>query len=212
MLAVGGQPGTGAGPLSTAELYDPSTGEWTTTDSLPESRFGQSAVLLPDGAVLIAGGCAGYCNAGPDQTASYLYSDGFWGPTGSLPAPRFGQSAIGLADGDVLMAGGEIADSADAAPSTDLYIPPLITASPDSAAAGGRVNLIGNGFYAGETVSVTLSGPAGQRGLTTVKAGSKGQFKVPVTVPDVRPGTYQLAAQGQTSYAYATGNFVVEKG
>ena len=49
-----------------AELWDPATGEWTTLDSMQVTRqYHSSALLLPDGRVLSAGGgICGDCNAG----------------------------------------------------------------------------------------------------------------------------------------------------
>ena len=44
------------GVLASTELYDPGTGMWTLTGSLHEARAFQSAVLLPSGLVLVAGG------------------------------------------------------------------------------------------------------------------------------------------------------------
>jgi Domain of unknown function (DUF1929) len=77
----------------TAELWDPDTGDWTTLDSMQMTRqYHSSAMLLPDGRVLSAGGgicgdCnrAGYLNRNAEVfTPPYLFkSDG----SGEL-APR----------------------------------------------------------------------------------------------------------------------------
>ena len=42
--------------LTSAELYNPATGTWQNAASLLTSCYGQSATLLPSGAVLVAGG------------------------------------------------------------------------------------------------------------------------------------------------------------
>ncbi len=62
VLAVGGDwestPDSEA-VLSSAELYDPSTGTWFDAASMAEPRSDHTATLLTDGRVLVAGGGSG---------------------------------------------------------------------------------------------------------------------------------------------------------
>ena len=54
VLVAGGS--NGGGSLSSAELYDPASGSWSTTGSLATARDYHTATLLPNGKVLVAGG------------------------------------------------------------------------------------------------------------------------------------------------------------
>jgi N-acetylneuraminic acid mutarotase len=117
VLVAGGccQRGNPYRGLSTAELYDPTTGTWSLTGSLNVPRYGDTATLLQNGEVLVAGGsCNGTaygCDAG-----SFLYnlksaelfnpSTGVWTRTGSMRFGREFQTATLLGNGEVLVAGG----------------------------------------------------------------------------------------------------------
>jgi hypothetical protein len=58
VLVAGGLVGLKSNPQTTASamLYDPGTNTWTSTGSMTTGRESQTATLLPDGQVLMAGG------------------------------------------------------------------------------------------------------------------------------------------------------------
>ncbi len=68
---------------ATAELYNPSTGQWTPTGSMTTPRASHGATLLQNGQVLIAGGTNSDGTSG-DTAELYDPSKGTWKATGSL--------------------------------------------------------------------------------------------------------------------------------
>ncbi len=88
---------------ATAELYNPSTGQWTTTGNMSTPRFAHGVALLQSGQVLVAGGA----NANGLLATAELYepSTGKWTETGSLNHARSTHATL-LPSGQVLMAGG----------------------------------------------------------------------------------------------------------
>ena len=106
VLAAGGNDGNAPqhGYATSAELYDPSTGQWTTTGSLNIARDSHTATLLPNGEVLVAGG--GNYNGTLTEAELYNPFTGIWTPTGSMNTARAGHTATLLQNGQVLVVGG----------------------------------------------------------------------------------------------------------
>jgi hypothetical protein len=95
--------------LSSAELFDPSTGTWTATGSMAAARAGLGAALLSDGNVLVMGGQDMRNNAGLGSVATAELFDpvsGTWTDTADMIEARYGHMATLLLDGRVLVLGG----------------------------------------------------------------------------------------------------------
>lgn len=91
----------------TAELYDPTTGQWSPTGSMAGIHYFSAATLLPNGKVLVEGGCSqGNCMSITASAELYDPGTGQWSRTGSMKAARDYHTATLLANGKVLAAGG----------------------------------------------------------------------------------------------------------
>lgn len=123
VLVAGGLQGTT--DLSSAELYDPTTGSWSLTGSMLTARDSQTATLLANGKVLVVGGN----DNGAYLASAELYnpSTGTWSAAGNMSTPRAGQTATQLPSGKVLVAGGFIGS---VLASAELYDPATGSWSP----------------------------------------------------------------------------------
>lgn len=100
---------------------------WTATGSMVETRFGESATLLPNGNVLVVGGNPQFIRRGLSSATAELYdpSTGRLTLTGSMHEARQDHAAVLLANGEVLVLGGYVfgRDPARLLSSAELYVP-----------------------------------------------------------------------------------------
>ena len=161
VLVAGGLTGMGSFPgfetTSSTELYDPKTGAFNPTGSLPAATAGGTATLLNNGQVLIAGG-TGTLGA---TNAAELYDPmtGTFAATGNMLVARanspvdslFGTAytATLLKNGQVLMAGGVDSTSGTRIDSAELYNPKTgqftATGNLTTPRAGHTATLLANG-------------------------------------------------------------------
>jgi sugar lactone lactonase YvrE len=91
---------------STAEIYDPATGTWSTAAPLPiVVGGGASALCLLDGRVLVAGG-GNRCGEVFNTAALFDPSTNTWSATMPMRTARQSHRAVLLGDGRVLVASG----------------------------------------------------------------------------------------------------------
>ena len=108
VLIVGGvaSPETAPDQQSSAEIYDPRSGEWSSGGELASPRRDFALVALPDGGALVAGGLANSDAKPLTNVERFDPVSNTWSPAADLPVPVSGASGIRLADGRVLLAGG----------------------------------------------------------------------------------------------------------
>ena len=122
VLFAGGSGGgpLGQGAVTSAELYDPTTGQFSRTGSMSSSGYWQAGALLSDGRLLVAGGMTVFAKL--DTAQLYDPKSGTFSLTGSLITGRDQATATLLDDGRVLLAGG-VGPGGTVLASAELYQP-----------------------------------------------------------------------------------------
>ena len=102
LIAGGFVPTFNMPPTRTAEIYDPSTGMFTSAGQMAIARVDHTATLLNNGTVLIVGG-------EPSSAIAEIFNPGTgsFSSTGSMSVPRTYPMATLLNNGTVLVVGGE---------------------------------------------------------------------------------------------------------
>jgi N-acetylneuraminic acid mutarotase len=103
--------------LNTCEIYDPATGTWSNTANMFKYRAGATALVLPDGRVIVAGGSEGNSSHNLADVADLLgtalktteiynpaTNSWSWGP--NMSEPKAGAMSVVLNDGRWMIAGG----------------------------------------------------------------------------------------------------------
>ena len=197
--------------LSDAQIYDPVTGRWLHTASMHAAREQQTATLLPDGDVLVAGGLneGGGSGFATTYSSAELYNPvfGTWKTTGRMNEARAGQAATLLRGGWVLVAGGGRATSEVYEPDSGIWVP---TGNLSTVRTGQTATLLPNGnvleaggagpgqaplatadlFDAGVGPLVSLSGSA--LAFPTQQVGTTGNA-LSVTVTNNGTGSLKVA-------------------
>ena len=115
VLVVGGQSfnlrdgGLFPDQLLGEEVYDPVTNHWSATAPMLQNRVGQSATLLRDGRVLVAGGYDGSTTSSSAEI--YDPNKDRWSAAASMTTNREGHTATLLPSGNVLVTGGVAPDA-----------------------------------------------------------------------------------------------------
>jgi len=130
----------GAPVLSIQELYDPDTGQFSSSgeNTLTRQRSGHTATLLRDGRVLIAGGSN--LSTVLSSLEAYDPNSGYFTVVATMIEGRLGHTATLLQDGKVLITGGRGDSIMNSLASAEIFNPHTSTSTPTDSMATARQN------------------------------------------------------------------------
>ena len=124
LVTGGAQIGPGSNiPLSSAEIYDPATGNWTSTGTMSAGRYVHTGTLLANGKVMVAGGYTLVSGALSSASSAEIYdpATGTWTSAGTMSATRRFHTATLLTNGNVMVVGGFDDASGHALSTAEMY-------------------------------------------------------------------------------------------
>ncbi len=146
-----------------AETYDPQTGKFTLAGAMFANRDDQTATLLADGRVLIAGGqIPNFQGFTADTAETYDPSTGNFSSTLPMTVARGGHFAALLANGKVLVGGGDYPGG-----SAELFDPAAGTFTATGSMSYGRTYAQATPLSSGQ---VLVAGGSNFAGVTTASA------------------------------------------
>jgi hypothetical protein len=186
-------------PLGFGEVYDPITGRFSRTGPMVQPRqYLWSALTLPDGRVLVAGGDFPDAPAGATSAQSMHLSSvelydpetGEFVPGGSLLVPRSAHSLSLLPDGRVLFAGGWGPDGPIA--SAEIYDPATGTSIATGEMSSARASHAAVALEDGRVVLVGGDGPCSATTCSAAR-GAAPDVLVSAEIFDPTSGSFQPA-------------------
>ncbi len=180
---VDGEPGIGN--VGIAQIYDPVTGNFSTTGTMVTSRRDAAAVLLRDGRVLFVGG-SNFDSGFAATLEIYDPESGQFVAAATMPGPDRHKPVVTLlADDKVLIAGGNTATAL-------LY------------------DVAGNTFAStGSMLSVRFNASAAllPDGSVLIAGGQSGQYTAPTVIERYLPWTGEFVAAGELASVHSLAAF-----
>jgi TATA-box binding protein (TBP) (component of TFIID and TFIIIB) len=202
VLIAGGR-NTTTNYIAATEIYDPSTGNFTTTNNMNSPRGMFTATLLQNGKVLLAGGYSG--SASLASAELYDPSNGTFTLTGNMNSQRYIHKAVLLNNGKVLIVGGTA--TGNSLSSAELYDPSngtfTLTNSMNTPRMGHSATLLSSG-------KVLIAGGDNYNGSFNYLASA--EIFDPSTNQFAYTGNLNIARQDHTSTLINNGKVLITGG